>query len=246
MEANLFLSNLPNGVSAADSIERRLLAEYGSVFVARNVQPPTAIVFQNESEVNKLQFGLRTSSEIIGGFQIELQATAMDDLRNALRDAEKAGLAITPRGSDSAKRTYSETVELWASRVEPALDHWVKLERLSVLRAQEIRAMSPFEQVSVILSLEEQGIFFAKDLSKSVLYSVAPPGTSQHLAMLALDVAEHDNTEVRSILAGHKWYQTVISDLPHFTYLGVVENELPGLGLRKTTDGGRTFWIPDI
>jgi len=75
---------------------------------------------------------------------------------------------------------------------------------------------------------------------------VAPPGTSQHLSMLALDVKEFENAKVREILAAHGWFQTVASDLPHFTYIGAKESELPGLGLKKTTSGGRTFWVPDI
>lgn len=89
-------------------------------------------------------------------------------------------------------------------------------------------------------------MFFAKDLSKSIIYSVAPPGTSQHISMLAFDVEEHDNRNVREILAKHGWFQTVISDLPHFTYLGVKEEELSNLGLKKTGNGGRVYWIPNI
>ena len=93
---------------------------------------------------------------------------------------------------------------------------------------------------------EEKGFFFSKDFSKTILYSVAPPGSSQHLSMLALDVAEYDNEKVRRILAKHGWFQTVVSDLPHFTYLGAAEDELPRLGLRKTTSGERIFWIPAL
>jgi hypothetical protein len=64
--------------------------------------------------------------------------------------------------------------------------------------------------------------------------------------MLAFDVSEHENSEVREILARYGWLQTVVSDLPHFTYLGVAESELSGLGLKKVNDGGRTFWLPDL
>lgn len=112
--------------------------------------------------------------------------------------------------------------------------------------ADKIKAMSPYEQVPEVLRLEEKGIFFSQDLSKSILYSVAPPGTSQHLSMLALDVKENADPKVRELLAKHHWYQTVVSDLPHFTYLGVPESELPKLGLKKVNGGGRTFWTPDI
>ena len=89
-------------------------------------------------------------------------------------------------------------------------------------------------------------IFFAKSLDKSIIYSVAPPGSSQHIAMLAYDVKEFDNERVRSILAEHGWFQTVTSDLPHFTYIGVKEAELPGLGLKKVRSNDRDFWVPDL
>jgi hypothetical protein len=51
---------------------------------------------------------------------------------------------------------------------------------------------------------------------------------------------------VRQILADHYWYQTVISDLPHFTYLGVDERELQARGLKKVEALDREFWLPDI
>ncbi|MEJ7699428.1 MAG: hypothetical protein WKF71_07255 [Pyrinomonadaceae bacterium] len=89
--------------------------------------------------------------------------------------------------------------------------------------------------------LELEGMFFSKDLSKTIVYSVAPPGTSQHLSMLAFDASEHENPEVREILARYGWLQTVVSDLPHFTYLGVAENELSGLGLKKLMMEGAPF-----
>ncbi|MEP6902841.1 MAG: peptidase M15, partial [Actinomycetota bacterium] len=73
-----------------------------------------------------------------------------------------------------------------------------------------------------------------------------PPGSSQHISMLALDVAQNENPAVREVLAHHGWFQTIPSDLPHFTYLGVQESELPNLGLKKVTASGRTFWMPNL
>ena len=64
--------------------------------------------------------------------------------------------------------------------------------------------------------------------------------------MLAFDVAEFSDPKVRAILADNYWYQTVTSDLPHFTYLGVPETELPRLGLKKVAFAERDFWVPDI
>ncbi len=231
----------------ADAIGNRLLCEYGAVFVARGgAIPPDKIIFKNEKEVADWQKSVEISKETIAGFEIELQTAAMEALKNAVKEAEKNDLTITPRGSDAARRIYGETVDLWASRVNPALLHWTEKGKLSEPQVGKIRSLSPFEQVSEVFKLEAEGIFFSKDLSKSIIYSVAPPGTSQHLAMLALDVREHADAEVRKILARHFWFQTVISDLPHFTFLGIPENELADFGLKKITDGERDFWIPDL
>jgi hypothetical protein len=243
-----FKANLPQGFEEpSDDVGRKLLREYGSMFVVKGGGiAPVRVVFKNESDVAAFQGKLQKASENISGFNMELQAAAMEDLRKALTEAKASGFAISPRGADSAKRTYNETVGLWASRVEPALKHWVGKGKLTQAEADRIKALSPYEQVSEVLKLEEKGLYFAKDLSKSIIYSVAPPGTSQHLTLLALDVTEHDNARVRELLAKHKWFQTVVSDLPHFTYLGVPESDLPGLGLKKIVEGGRTFWLPDL
>ncbi|MBX3297126.1 MAG: hypothetical protein KF762_15600 [Acidobacteria bacterium] len=243
-----FAGNLPADFEQpTDDVGRKLLREYGSVFVARGgVTAPKKVVFRDETEVAAFQGTLKTSAASIGGFQLTLQAAAMDALRTAIEQAKAKGLSISPRGADSAKRTYNETVGLWQSRVDPALVHWVGKGRMTKADADRLKGLSTFDQVKEVLRLEEQGIYFAKDLSKSIIYSVAPPGTSQHLSLLAFDVKEFDNPQVRSILNENGWFQTVASDLPHFTYLGVKEAELPSLGLKKITDSGRTFWVPDI
>ncbi len=224
-----------------------LLREYGAVFVARGgAVPPPRVMFRDEAEVSQYQSSLKTSKRRLGPHTIELQSAAMDALDQAVRQARAAGLTITPRGSDSARRSFSHTVTLWSSRVEPGLNHWVRKGRVSAAEARRIRALRPHEQVPVILELESRKIFFSKDLAKSIIYSVAPPGASQHLSMLALDIAEFGDARVRAILAGNGWYQTVTSDLPHFTYLGVYENELPDLGLKRVRHLGRDYWVPDL
>ena len=243
-----FLLNLTNTfIFPADFVGEKLLAEYGAIFVARgDALSPDIVVFQNEKEVAEWQNRVPQLTENIGGIEITLQTPAMKAVKNAVAEAEQNNLTITPRGVDAAKRNYSGTVELWASRVNPGLIHWVEQGKLAETEASKIRALSPFEQVTEIFKLEEQSIFFAKDLSKSIIYSVAPPGTSQHISMLALDICEFNDLRVRGILANHGWFQTVISDLPHFTFLGVSQNQLADLGLKRITDGERDFWIPNI
>ena len=248
MADSKFFENLPTDLIVADNVaEQRLLREYGAVFLARGgVIAPNKVVFKDDDDVAAFQSRLDVGVSEIGGFDMELQAVAMADLLEASDEATAVGLSVTPRGPDSARRNYDGTVDLWKSRVEPALVHWVGKGRITPEQADFIRSLAPHEQVPEVFKLEEEGIYFAKDLSKSIIYSVAPPGASQHISMLAFDVAEFDSPRGRGILASHRWYQTVVSDLPHFTYLGVDQGELPDLGLKRVNHLERDFWIPDI
>ena len=243
-----FKANLPAGFSQpTDDVGTRMLKEYGALFVARGgAKPPSTVVFKDEGEVSAYQASLSSATESFGGTSVTLQSAAVTALKEAAAEASSSGLSITPRGADASKRTYADTVTLWKSRVDPGLASWTGKGRITAADAARIRALSPFEQVPEIFKLEAQGIYFSKDMSKSIIYSVAPPGTSQHLSMLALDVEEFENPRVRSILANHGWFQTVVSDLPHFTFLGMKESELTGVGLKRVDSGGRTFWVPDI
>lgn len=243
-----FTANLPGGFNQpSDAVGQKMLKEYGGLFMARGgATPPNTVIFKSEAEVSAFQNGLSKSKEKIGSYDVELQSAAMKGLQEAIAEAKQNNLSITPRGADSAKRDYAGTVELWASRVNPGLENYVSKGKIPKAEADRIKSLSPFEQVPEIFKLESQGMFFSKDLSKSIIYSVAPPGTSQHLSMLALDVSEFENAKVREVLAKHGWFQTVVSDLPHFTFLGVPENQLESLGLKKVNDGGRTFYVPNL
>jgi hypothetical protein len=241
-----FLKNLPKEfVLPRTETEKLLLREYGAVFVARGgAVPPATIVFRDDAEVDKFQSSVKNTTTTISGTSVRLQTAALNALLDAIEDAKKQHLSIGPRSSDSSTRDYEHTVDLWASRVNPGLAYWTAKGKITKSEAARIKKLTPFEQVPVILGLEQAAIYFAKSLDKSIIYSVAPPGTSQHLSMLALDVKEFENAKVRAILAKHGWYQTVTSDLPHFTYIGVAEDQLPKLGLKKVENSGRIFWVP--
>ena len=243
-----FNANLPGGFNQpTDLVGQKMLKEYGAMFVAKGgATPPNKVVFNNESEVSSWQSGVSTSTESIGGATIELQTSAMNALKKAISEAQQSGLSITPRGgSDAAKRNYSGTVQNWNSRVNPNLNYYVGQGRITQAEADRIKDLPIPQQIAEVFKLEDRGMWFARGRDKSIIYSVAPPGTSQHISMLALDVKEFDNSRVRSILAKHGWHQTVKSDLPHFTYLGVPESDLPSLGLKAVMSGGYKFWIPN-
>src|SRR2546422_4320125 len=115
-----------------------------------------------------------------------------------------------------------------------------------MIRRPPRSTLFPYTTLFRSLDLEKNEIYFSKDLSKSILYSIAAPGTSQHIAMLALDVTEFQDPRVREILAKHGWFQTVLSDLPHFTFLGLKEDDLPKHGLKSVVVNEQTFWIPNV
>ncbi|HWW77000.1 MAG TPA: hypothetical protein VNZ44_16485, partial [Pyrinomonadaceae bacterium] len=186
-------------------------------------------------------------TEILDGATIELQPAAMRALLDAREEAAYAGLRLTPRGgSEAGRRSFADSLRLWRSRCDPALDYWCAEGRLDGDEAERLRGLPLREQASAVLELERGGIYFSKYFDKSILQSVAAPGASQHLAMLAFDVAEFQDRRAGALLARHGWFQTVLSDLPHFTYLGLDERELPARGLRRLESGGQTFWVPDM
>jgi hypothetical protein len=231
-----------------DPVSRRILEDYGAMFVASSeVRPPSRCIFDDEAEVLAFQQEAKSAAATIAGVRVELQPAAMRALLEAREEARARGLDITPRGgSEAARRNYTDTRRLWDSRFLPALTYWKGRGRLSAEQVASLRRSPLREQVREVLELEKRGIFFSKDLSKSILYSVAAPGSSQHLSMLAFDALQFGDARVRSILARHGWFQTVKSDLPHFTYLGVEEGELPARGLRRVEASGHVFWIPNI
>jgi hypothetical protein len=230
-----------------DPAARRLLSEYGAMFVAaEGVRVPSVLTFRSEEEVEQFQRETEPRAAEIGGFRVELQPAALDALLAACDDARAEGLAITPRGAVAARRGYADTVRLWDSRVRPALEHWLGERKLGGEEADSLRALAPAEQLAEVLRLEARGLFFSKDWTKTILQSVAAPGASQHLAMLAFDAAEFTDPRVREIFFRRGWFQTVLSDLPHFTFLGVREKDLPTLGLRSVEECGQTFWVPDL
>ncbi|MDZ8050428.1 MAG: D-alanyl-D-alanine carboxypeptidase family protein [Aulosira sp. ZfuVER01] len=79
----------------------------------------------------------------------------------------------------------------------------------------------------------------------AILGIVAPPGTSQHLWGLAIDLGISSQKQ-RQALNQNGWFQTVESDIPHWTYLGLTEEQLPLFGFKKKVVRGITYWLTPI
>jgi hypothetical protein len=232
----------------ADGVARRVLEDYGAIFIAhKKVMPPPVCVFTSDEQVMQFQERAGYITETMGYDDVELQPEAMKKLLKAREESQKENLDITPRdGAEAGRRSYEDSLQLWKTRFEPALTYWLGQGRLTEEQVARLKSLPLRAQIAEVLELEKSGIFFSKDLSKSILYSIAAPGTSQHIAMLAFDVNEFDNPRVREILAKHGWFQTVLSDLPHFTFLGLKEKDLPKHGLKSVEVDGQIFWIPNV
>lgn len=237
--------------NTSDATEKHILMEYGAVFLAdRLASIPSRFMFDNEAEVTKFQSSVKSSKETIGGVTIELQEAAMNALLNVAAEVKKKKLTLKPRGGQTgARRVFADTVEFWNNRVKDDINHWkatpnAKGKKLSDAEAKNLASLSGLVQVKEVLRLEAEGFFFSKDKKKTIFASVAAPGTSQHLFMLAVDIEEFGNGQVRKIMAENGWLQTAFSDQPHFTFLGLSENVLPSLGLESRTFGGQIFWTP--
>ncbi|MFN2514755.1 MAG: hypothetical protein ABR556_00950 [Pyrinomonadaceae bacterium] len=241
-------TKIENVCPPSDSVARRVLEDYGAMFLAdKKVTPPPVCIFTSEAQVAKFQDNANYVTETIAGADVQLQPEAMKALLKARKEAQKEGLEITPRdGAEAARRSYEDSLHLWDTRFLPALDYWLEQGKLSAEQVARLKSLPLHSQVAEVLELEKSGVYFSKDLSKSILYSIAAPGTSQHIAMLAFDVNEFDNPRVREILAKHGWFQTVLSDLPHFTFLGLKEKDLPKHGLKNVEAEGQIFWIPNV
>lgn len=233
---------------AQDQIAGRVFWEYGSIFIAaERVKTPKTCVFKDEESVKDFQKELELSSARIGVAEVTLQKEAMRSLLDAIEEAWSQQLRITPLdGTIAGTRNYNDTVRLWGSRFNRALDHWVRRGRISRSDAEYSRSLQPHEQIPLVMKWEESQLWFSTGFNKSIFTSVAAPGTSQHLSGLAFDVIEHSNSRVRWLLNKHGWFQTIRTDEPHFTYLGHPETTLPSRGLEMVVHRGNFYWVPSI
>jgi hypothetical protein len=229
-------------------VSLRVLQSYGAVFVANDsVKLPPTCIYKGEREVLRFQKSVERKRFEVNGVSIDLQAAAAKALESAIFEAAAIGVTITPfDGAIAGGRSYGDSLMLWNSRFFPAMEYWIRRGRLTPADRDSIARLDLADKIAKVLEWESQGIYFSTDRTRSIFTSTAPPGASQHLSLLAFDVTEYWNSNVRAILNKNGWFQTVVDDPVHFTYLGFPESELQARGLMPVSKGGRQYWIPNM
>ncbi len=78
-----------------------------------------------------------------------------------------------------------------------------------------------------------------------ILGTVAPPGSSQHLWGLAIDLRVASEAQ-RQALNQNGWFRTVEYDIPHWTYIGYPLDKLGDLGFENKVIGGVSYWLTPL
>lgn len=78
-----------------------------------------------------------------------------------------------------------------------------------------------------------------------ILGIVAPPGASQHLWGLAIDLRVRNKKQIAA-LNKNGWYRTVEYDVPHWSYVGYPPEKLVDLGFHKKIIRGVIYWVTPL
>lgn len=229
-------------------VANRIIFQFGAMFSASDsVGRPTSCYYPDAASVKAFQGTLRVLSAPVDGVAVSLQEPAMRSLVDAVAECERQGIKVRPfDGAIAAARTYEDTARLWNSRFLRALDHWMLSGKIPEADAVAARNEPTVSQLKRVVEWENQGLWFGTSLSGSIFSSVAAPGTSQHLFLLAFDVAPPVSPRLVPIFNAKGWYRTVTGDPTHFTYLGTPETELPSRGLQKIRFRGVDYWVPAL
>jgi hypothetical protein len=227
-----------------DSDSLAILRTYGAAWASTS-QRPTVVSVPTEADRQLQVDGWATSSVTIGDRVLTTQTAAAHALSEARDELKALGVHLIPGSNTPSARTWATTHNSWRQRLTLGLDYWVQQGTLESDDKARILALPPNLQLKEALKLEDGGMYLNKHHNRPILSSVAAPGSSQHCWMLAVDLKPH-TPKVVEVMASHGWFRTVWADRPHFTWLGVPEDQLPALGLKLRMYGEDAMWVPDL
>jgi len=149
---------------SSDAVSRRVLEDYGAIFLAdKKVLPPPVCVFTSDEQVVEFQERAGYTTEFIAYDEVELQPEAMKQLLKARAEAQKENLDITPRdGAEAGRRSFEDSLQLWHTRFQPALDHWLAQGRLTEEQVARLKSLPMRDQIAEVLELERAASISAK------------------------------------------------------------------------------------
>jgi D-alanyl-D-alanine carboxypeptidase len=225
-----------------DEIQKRILFEYGAVYVSKGAILPKTCRFESDEEVSGFASQFTNSENKLSFGEFYLQPTAKKSLENVFKTL--GGYGNVARICSRRSRRNGIPCEKTTSR--PKLnDDWS-------LRTYTETALNWHLNLTADKSSQNQSIIdsFANNGVRPKMTRVAIPGGSQHHLGLAIDVNDSEaklcNTNCQATLEKNGWYRTVPFDSYHFTFLGYLEFELPSRGLKQVKCGSFKYWIPDV
>lgn len=244
-----------------DPEQMRVWAEYGAVFISKDIKMPNTCIFDGQPAIDvylkttKLEalsisdlrtFKLRPlARQSLEKVFVKMQAKGGYRAVVRLCNTRKVGECTNDVNGDFALRNYKQTADNWTrNKVTFIANNGVKFTSDNPSNAQ-------------IVSVE------VKSGEKPFMYSYAIPGASQHILGLAIDVKNgtgingdsgYCETDCVKALADNYWYRTVRGDKYHFTYLGYPPEELRKRGLKTVQcDHEKArgldqfiYWVPNI
>ena len=225
-----------SGCQESDEIQKRILYEYGAVYLSKNAILPTRCRFENETEIAEFtnQFKTAENKFSFGEFYLQPNAKKSLDLVIARLDNNYKKVARNDNNSTTVTKGINDD---WALRT---------------YAQTEVNWLRKLNKEQILFSRSVLSIIQVNDEKKPVMFSVAIPGGSQHHLGLAIDVnSEGENkcgNECENALRENGWFRTVRFDSYHFTYLGYEESKLRDLGLKKVDckNGVKYYWVPNV
>lgn len=224
-----------------DPIQKRILFEYGAVYISKSAILPKRCRFGDEASVTAFTKRLKTPGNQLafGKFYLQPQAKkSLEAVFRQLKGYENVARNCNGRNGIGCDATSQEnSVKLnddWALRTyRDTLCNW------GHGNCAEISNSSIIDEIKN----DDEDV-------KPAMFSTAIPGGSQHHLGLAIDVNDDGERicgkDCQSVLQRNGWYRTVPFDSYHFTFLGFLEFELPDKGLKKVKCDGFEYWVPYV
>lgn len=239
-------------------VTRKVLEEYTSHLIARGIVLPSVCML-NETQSTNFKSSLKSSdvaSVRLAGMRFEFQRKAAIDLQKVIDRLATLKISQLNFAREHSDRRPPITLAV-GGRTQKINRDWAIRDYQTVAENWEFDP-APGAIRTLIIEELNQGesmnpLYKGRNGNKPRMRSVAIPGASQHMLLVAFDLnnATCKNQAVVKLLSDHGWWRTIRDDNCHFTYLGWnTERQLKENGMKKVvcprSDTNYAFWVPRI